>query len=592
MPGYVPAEALPTLLEGTGLGFEFLNERTVRIFETTDPPADAHRRRAPRRRSNPAVPAQRGSAYQMKRLLCVGSRSADEQKIAEDVQNTAASVSIVGGERLEAQKLEQLADYAAYLPGLSMDTGGNPSFDSVLLRGIYPLTNVSAVTFYIDDSPMGTSGGLLRHGPLPISYRTIWSRLEVQRGPQGTLGGASDESGVIRYVLNEPNVSQFEARAGADVSTTHYASKPGTSLQAMVNVPIIQDALALRVSAYDTYTPGFIDNVYSGAKDVNVIRRYGGRIAMLWRPTESLSVKLSALCNRINAESDSLVVSTGAATAVVDGDANIYKVKKSWGEFKQDWAFLPAYQTPINLYSATVHWNPGSLDVLSATSWSHDGRHQTSDTTQGTGSSFPDLSGGTIPAGLSKTQQDTDLEKFSEDLHISSPQGRRIEWLLGGFYTQERVTDHFAEYAFDTSYQPLAFFAPALFFQVVPSTFSQRAVFGDLTWRVTDHIDVTGGIRYDHNDFSFSEIHGGSTAAPGTSSGQYSEGVTTWAASAQYRFTPRGDAVRARGHRLPARQHERHRRQRPRRPSTRESGRAHELRNGPEVGVPGPQGHD
>ncbi len=100
---------------------------------------------------------------------------------------------------------------------------------------------------------------------------------------------------MIRYVLNEPNVSQFEARAGADVSTTHYASKPGTSLQGMVNVPIIQGTLALRVSAYDTYTPGFIDNVYSGAKDVNVIRRYGGRIAMLWRPTESLSVKVSAL---------------------------------------------------------------------------------------------------------------------------------------------------------------------------------------------------------------------------------------------------------------------------------------------------------
>ncbi len=151
---------------------------------------------------------------------------------------------------------------------------------------------------------------------------------------------------------------------------------------------------------------------------------------------------------------------------------------------------------------------------------------------------MPDLSGGTIPAGLSKSQQNTDLEKFSEDLRISSPQGRRIQWLLGGFYTDEHVTDHYAEYAFDTSYQPLAFFAPAIFFQVVPSIFSQLAVFGDLTWRVTDHIDVTGGIRYDHNDFSFSEIHGGSTAAPGTSSDQYSEGVTTWAASAQYHFTP------------------------------------------------------
>ncbi len=185
-----------------------------------------------------------------------------------------------------------------------------------------------------------------------------------------------------------------------------------------------------------------------------------------------------------------MVVSTGAATAVVDGDANIYKVKKSWATSSRTWLSCRSTRANINLYSATLHWNPGSLEIVSATSWSRDGSHQTYDSSQGTGSSFPDVSGGTIPAGLSRTQQDSDVENFSEDLHISSPRGRRIQWLLGSFYTHQRFTDQFAEYGFDTSYRPMAYFAPAYCSRGAKHV-QQRAVFGDLTWRVTEHIDVT-----------------------------------------------------------------------------------------------------
>ncbi len=166
---------------------------------------------------------------------------------------------------------EQLSDYAAYLPGLNLDTRRRPRLYSctaarylsrspeVLRRWLY----------YIDDAPWG-SNGLLRQG----DSRSHTVRSGAARGAARATGNArrcrAPRAGVIRYVLNEPSLSGFEARVGADVSTTHYASKPGTSFQGMVNVPIIQDALAVRVSGYDSYTPGFIDNVYSGAKDVNV----------------------------------------------------------------------------------------------------------------------------------------------------------------------------------------------------------------------------------------------------------------------------------------------------------------------------------
>ena len=68
----------------------------------------------------------------------------------------------------------------------------------------------------------------------------------------------------------------------------------------MVNVPVAEDVFGVRVSGYETHTPGYLDNLYSGAKDVNTLRQYGGRIATLWRPTESFSLKVSAFWNRIN----------------------------------------------------------------------------------------------------------------------------------------------------------------------------------------------------------------------------------------------------------------------------------------------------
>ena len=538
--GLASTEALPALLEGTGLSFEFLNARTVRIFESTaTAPAPPKGAGTPKQRNAPRA-AWIGTPEN--EVFVTGWRDANELKIEEEVQNTAASVSMVSGDRLEAQNLEQLSDYAAYLPGLTFDLDGTPGFGygefgiNTQLRGIGVLNGIVSLNYYIDDTPIGPTG-VAADAPDLIPYDL--ERLEVRRGPQGTLGGAGTASGEIRYVLNEPSFSGFDARVGANVSTTRYASRPGSSFQGMVNVPIIDDVLAVRINGYDSYTPGFIDNLYNGAKDVNVLRRYGGRITALWRPAESLSLKVTALWSRIDAESSNLVLWTGIAAAPDSGDTNIARVSNTWVQFTQNSAFLQSDRTDNSFYAATLHWSPGPLDIRSTMSWSHYLRHTVNDTSDVTGSTFPDLSGGAIPAGLSKLQNDTDLDKVSEELSISSPQGQRFEWLLGGFYTYERVTDRHGEYAFDSNYQPISFFAPALFFQAVPTSFRKEAVFGDLTWRPTNQIDVTGGIRYDHNDQVFSAfVNDFTISEPFTLSGQYSEGVTTWAATARYHFTP------------------------------------------------------
>jgi outer membrane receptor protein involved in Fe transport len=531
--GQTPAEALPLLLNGSGLDFAFLNSRTVRIFESTAAASAAQANAAsPKTRFNRREPLSIGPDE----VIVTGLRSANDLSNTEDVQSIAGSVSVVSGDRLEAQKLEQLSDYAAYLPGVNVVSYGAPGSSQVLLRGISSFTDAATGAYYLDDTPIGVSGPWAEAccdvlDLLPYDLE----RLEVLRGPQGTRYGAGSVSGLLRFVLTEPSDSGFEARVGADSSTINGASRAGGSLRAMVNVPIIEDVLAVRVSAYDSYTPGYIDNAYSGAKDVNTVRQTGERVALLWRPAESLSVKFTALWPRIHSDSEADMSSTGVTIVPDTGDADIVKASGSYGDLTDNHAFLQPFRKSIDYYAATVRWNPDSLEVVSATAWSRTRSHSVFDQTLINGASFPDESG---DAGLTAFYRDKDLEKFSQELRIVSPQGKRIDWLLGGFYTRENVSDLMALYAFDTSYQPIATFAPAASATSVQNTFDELAAFGELNWHVTERFDLTGGIRYAHNEQQFVAVDSGVVDVPAYTAGRSAEGVATWMSAASYRFKP------------------------------------------------------
>ena len=156
--GLSPVDALTQLLDGTGLTFELLNARTVKIFAVS-------------RRSSAGSNSRGGNdAKQMahaapltkptERIVVIGPTGARDGHLipVEDVRTVPASVTVLDGDSLAAQKLDQIADYAAYLPGLSLDTAGVPSANIVILRGIASFTEASSVVYYIDDTPIGASG--------------------------------------------------------------------------------------------------------------------------------------------------------------------------------------------------------------------------------------------------------------------------------------------------------------------------------------------------------------------------------------------------------------------------------------------------
>jgi outer membrane receptor protein involved in Fe transport len=524
--GLSAADALTALLDGTGLSFQFINARTVRIFESpaVAPTAPSTGTDAPRKRvEHRAAPI----SSSLDEILVTGSRDERQRSAAEYIQNVPASVSLVSGESLIAQKSETLVDYAAVIPGFHIFDSGYVGWRSVILRGIYSFTQASSVAYYLDDAPMGANGSyagaccsVLELTPYDLE------RLEVLRGPQGTLYGQQSMTGLIRYVLKAPSLTGFEGRVGADLNAVYGAAMPGNSFRAMANVPVLEDVLGLLVSGYETYTPGYIDNLYTGAKDINALRHYGGRIATLWRPSESFSLTVSAFWNRTDADDPNIVAFAGSERVPNTGDAYVLKPIGPLGDLKATGPVSSPYGVNIAHYSATASWNPGSIAVVSTTSWSR---------TQNRND--PQLSGSPIPAGVMTYQDDWDLEKFSEELRLVSATGGRLEWSLGGFYTHESSNEVRAYSEHDPSLRPTL-----IYYFALPATYSDKAVFGDLTWRVTGQLDLTGGLRYDRDSQAWTATIGGLGGdgySPNLNGpGEGSEGITSWMASARYHFTP------------------------------------------------------
>jgi outer membrane receptor protein involved in Fe transport len=194
----------------------------------------------------------------------------------------------------------------------------------------------------------------------------------------------------------------------------------------------------------------------------------------------------------------------------------------------------------VSYYSGTFNWDAGPVTAIYALSYSHTKTQQFSDATDSYGVYTAAFG---MPEGVGYFDLGLDLEKWTHEFRLQSPTGGKLEWMAGAFYTWEKGANHQLANVFDANYQPITgpaapIFNPFFAFAEVPTVYKEYAFFGNLTWNISTKFDVTGGIRYAHNDQTFRQISdgvilGGFTSTPGASS----EGVTTWSANARYHFT-------------------------------------------------------
>src|SRR6202012_4790433 len=151
--------------------------------------------------------------------------------------------------------------------------------------------------------PYGSSSALVNGLNMAPNIDTFdMSRIEVLRGPQGTLYGSNTLGGLLKFVPNAPDTTTLEAKAEVGGTTVDNGGG-GYYVRGMLNVPVTDD-FALRIGANDSFDPGFIADPGRGLKNINGVRRKGGRISALYRPSDKVTIRLSAVTQALSASSD------------------------------------------------------------------------------------------------------------------------------------------------------------------------------------------------------------------------------------------------------------------------------------------------
>lgn len=207
---------------------------------------------------------------------------------AQTLQNLPMAVQALGGEDLADQGISAFGDYANQISGLSFEDQG-PGDKKYVIRGIQ---SVGAATtgVYFDELVLTGANNQDGGGRQPDIKLVDMERLEVLKGPQGTLYGASSMSGTVRMITNKPDSDETSGGVSAGIAGVNGASSATHNIDGYVNVPLIEGKLAARAVGYYSYDAGWIDNDFSGIEGVNDQKISGGRLALRWTPSDLVTV--------------------------------------------------------------------------------------------------------------------------------------------------------------------------------------------------------------------------------------------------------------------------------------------------------------
>jgi outer membrane receptor protein involved in Fe transport len=446
------------------------------------------------------------------------------EKRSEDIQEVPMSIGVIDETQLDNLHGTQISDYAPYIPGLTVISNGSPGQESLGIRGVAPRSAGSTVAPNNDETPHGTSsnyGGGSTHvlDLLPFDFQSV----EVLRGPQGTLYGAIALGGVIRYVTKRPDLDVLSWRAGADVFSTQNGDGAGVGGRVGVNLPIVPGAVALRASFARQNSPGYTDNVRTGEKGQDEFSQQAAHADLLWQINDAASFRVQAFQSRIDTDSSS-------ATAF-----DPVTLEPLFGDLKDDNYVPEPFRKEVDYYNATLNWDLGFADFVSATSYSDATQHSVLDASLVYGVLFSLI--GLPENGVSAVTYDLKLYKTTQEFRLTSKQDGPLEWLVGAFWTNENSKQNQTASAQFFDLSPIPGLDP-LAVVGLPSTYKEYAAFGDLTWKFSPTFDVTGGVRFAHNKQTFSQITSGALTGESNVPGGSAEGVTTWSFTPRLHLTP------------------------------------------------------
>ncbi len=446
------------------------------------------------------------------------------RKREETVQDVPMSVAAPSEAELRDLGATTMEDVAANVAGFTVQNLG-PGQSQVAIRGVSAGQIVrdqpgvkEQVGVYLDESVISLS---LFTPDLDLFDM---SRIEVLRGPQGTLFGSGSLSGTVRYISNQPKLTVSESVGELGVSAIGDGGV-GATAKAAINVPF-GDAAALRVAAYYTRYGGYIDAVQptlSVNDDVNDGDRIGARVALLFQPNERLSITPRLLFQQIEMNGWNRV----DAFNILANPFTTTRPAVNLGEREQFTQFEEPYTDDFLLGDLNIAYDFGGLTLTSITSYTDRDVLVVRDATALTAS----ITGGsvgqpqnvyTIDAPLDDA---TTAQALTQEVRLSG--GREgLDWVTGVFFSN--ISRDYGQSLFVNGFEDASGFQTegnfgaakdVLYFSDLSYDFDQLALFGEATWSATSRLDLTGGLRWYNFEEKRVQTFDGFFADPGTTRG-------------------------------------------------------------------------
>ncbi len=452
------------------------------------------------------------------------------QKREQTLIDVPQSVSVVTGASLERQVANSFQDYLKLVPGLQLNQD-TPGQGRLILRGLNTGGVTSTVAVYEDETPFGSSTGLANGAILAGDFDTFdVARVEVLRGPQGTLYGANALGGVVKFVTTAPDTGKLSIRVrggvegtdGGDVS--YYGN-------GVVNVPL-SSTLAFRASGFYRKEGGFIDSIGTGGSrvrdNINDAKVYGGRASLLFEPTPDIALRLNALFQNIDTN----------APSVEESDPR--SLQTLYGRPTQSIFVSPYRDIKYRVYNGTANIGLGFATLTSSTSYSTQNQPSRTDETIALSPTIAFLFNNT-PNEL-YLQQSTNLKRFTQEVRLASNKGKFIDVIIGGYYDHENALIHQQYVTVVPGTLTPTTGIPNLATVNLSSRYDEIAGFGNATVHLGPHFDVDLGGRYSHNAQAATQVlagdaHLGLSVTPVILSQGSRDDVFTYSAAPKIKFS-------------------------------------------------------
>lgn len=439
------------------------------------------------------------------------------------LQDVPVAVSAITAEDIAARGYTQYADYLNSVPGVYFEDAG-PGRSQVRIRGLSSVESgvPSTVASYFGETVTSVLSG---QGGKPNLRLVDIDRVEVLRGPQGTLFGANALAGVVRTIPTAPKLDRFEASVGARLSTTAHSDDASYHVNAALNLPLIDDRLALRVVGYKDDLAGYIDNVFPGQtatnwtqtgglmlallsglppgsvdlpdgtlsipaipamnrKDINAEDTWGARTSLAWQPTDRLRFDLMYATQQSTLDSEPHTTPTAGA----------YRQSRGADFFERG-----LYEEKIDITSLTGRYDWDSMQLFANSSWVRFERRSLADYSQFASNLIAGISGAAVPLPWT-LHSDSDSKQFTQEIRLQSTGNAALNWILGVFYLEQE--SNFSQTLFDQSCPtclPGLLTGDNFALRVIGTDFfseKQRAIFGEVTYDLSPQWSVGVSARY------------------------------------------------------------------------------------------------